>query len=468
MTRSINRKALSPAARSTASDGGMQQGPVLQKLRTLKVEKLELSQAATRALQSALAYTGSTGPARPGRVAARGAMAGAVSAGGGGSAAAAGGALQGAGASTVIPVLGLSLGAAGAALKLLSSGAGMYQNLMQGQQGTLGTMQYLRGGGTGLFVPGGANAEGMSQDEIRRRANRYVRNAELARIYSARARLSESGHDTGGGMTGVKFGLAQGIGGLGGASLFAELGRYGTGGGSKLRRLFGAAELAGMGGLRQAEYFRTLSGMAAQGAGAGFGRMDLHGVGSVMAGLGQGGLMGERALALTRSMHGQLQSKGSLLHNLATVSALGAGKPLVEAMAQAERGATKGNVRGISELLGLDAMDDETRQLLEMNIFGATATDALRARGGIARAATSVGDVQLARTGGRELAQLERSVQGQDYIGTQNAMDAIASTLDQSFELQQKVAHQLSGVMGTVAKAVDGLAAMLAKIEGLL
>ena len=54
-----------------------------------------------------------------------------------------GGALQGAGASTVIPILGLAMGAMGAALKLLSSASGMYQNLMQGQQGTLGSMQYL-------------------------------------------------------------------------------------------------------------------------------------------------------------------------------------------------------------------------------------------------------------------------------------------------------------------------------------
>ena len=36
------------------------------------------------------------------------------------------------------------------------------------------------------------------------------------------------------------------------------------------------------------------------------------------------------------------------------------------------------------------------------------------------------------------------------------------------FELQQKAAHQISGVMGTAAKAVDGLAGMLNKIGGLL
>ena len=342
-------------------------------------------------------------------------------------------------------------------MKLLSSASGMYQNLMQGQQGTLGSMQYLRGG-RGLVVPGGSQAGSLSPEELRKRSNRYVRNAELAQIYSARARLSQSGEDTSGDWTGVKFGLAQGIGGLGGASLFGELGRYGTSYAGRQRSVFGAAQLAGMGGLRQAEFFRQMSGMASQGVSAGFGRMDLDSVGGVMAGLGQGGLMGERAMSLTRSMHGQFQQKGSTLNSLALAAALD--KPetsIVEAMGAAEKGATRQNMKGVSGLLGLGAMDKESRQLLEMNVFGATATDVLSTKGGIAGAALSTGFGDISEAGHTALGKLQGRVTGQSYIQTQNVMDSLASTLERSFELQQTVAKKMTGVMQTVGDLIGKL-----------
>ena len=453
-----------PAGKEGAGAPGLQgQGPLrAESIKSLKVEKMELAPGAASALGKALGRAGGGAGALGGGTGAglgagramagmgAGANAGAASAG-------LGGALQGAGASTVIPVLGLALGAAGAGMKLLSSASGMYQNLMQGQQGTLGTMQYLQGG-RGLVVPGGSKAGSLSSAELRGKSNRYVRNAELAQIYSARARLSESGEDTSGDWTGVKFGLAQGLGGLGGASLFGELGRYGASRAGRMRSVFGAAELSGMGGLRQAEFFRSLSGMASQGVSAGFGRMDLDGVGGVMAGLGQGGLMGERAMSLTRSMHGQFQQKGSTLNSLALAAALDKpGTSIVEAMGAAEKGATRQNMRGVSGLLGLGGMDKESRQLLEMNVFGATATDVLSTKGGIAGAALSTGSKEISGAGGAALGKLQGRVKGQSYIQTQNVMDSLASTLEQSFELQQNIAKKLTGVMQTVAGMIDKL-----------
>ncbi len=440
-------------------------------LKSLRVEKLELSVTAARALGGAIAKSTRAGGGLVGRGVmpsmGMGAAGGGQSTGGG--AGALGGALTGAGASTVIPGLGLALGAAGASMKLLSSASGMYQNLMQGQQGTLGTMQFLRGSDEGLVVPGGLKAGDLSSKELRRKASPLVRNAELAQIHAARARLSGSGRDTGGSTAGIQFGLAQGMGGLGGATLFSELGRYGQGGGAKMQSVMGAAQLGGMGGLRQGEFFRQLSGMASQGVSAGFGRMDLPGVGATMAGLGQGGLMGERAMSLTRSMHGQFQQRGSMLNSLALAGALETpGTSIVKAMAQAEKGATRGNIQSVSKLLGLGDLDKESRQLLEMNIFGATATDVMSARGGIAGAATSVRDEQLSLAGGQALGTLQGRVTGQEYIRTQNVMDSLASTLDKSFELQQNIARKVTGVMQKVGKAVDSLSETINKLVGYL
>ena len=448
------------AAKEGAGVPGLQgQGLKADSIKSLKVEKMELAPGAASALGKALGRAGGTGAmgtgagfgaARPMGAVGAGASAGAASAG-------LGGALTGAGASTVIPVLGLALGAAGAGMKLLSSASGMYQNLMQGQQGTLGTMQYLKGG-SGLVVPGGKDADSLSPEALRKKANPFVRNAELAQIYSSRARLSRSGEDTNGDWTGVQFGLAQGMGGLGGASLFGELGRYGTSHTGKQRSVFGAAELSGMGGLRQAEFFKQMSGMASQGVSAGFGRMDLDGVGGVMAGLGQGGLIGERAMSLTRNMHGQFQQKGSTLNSLALAAALDKpGTSIVEAMGAAEKGATRSNMKGVSGLLGLGGMDKESRQLLEMNVFGATATDVLSAKDGIAGSALSTGFGKISDEGEGAIGKLQGRVRGQSYIQTQNVMDSLASTLEQSFELQQNIAKKLTGVMQTVAGMMDKL-----------
>ena len=41
------------------------------------------------------------------------------------------------------------------------------------------------------MVPGGKDAGDLSPEALRKKANPYVRNAELAQIYSARARLSQ-------------------------------------------------------------------------------------------------------------------------------------------------------------------------------------------------------------------------------------------------------------------------------------
>ena len=188
------------------------QGLKADSIKSLKVEKMELAPGAASALGKALGRVGGGAGAMRGVGAGLGAgrAMGAVGAGGSAGAASAGlgGALQGAGASTVIPILGLAMGAMGAGLKLLSSASGMYQNLMQGQQGTLGTMQYLKGG-SGLVVPGGSQADSLSPEALRKKANPYVRNAELAQIYSARARLSQSGEDTSGDWLGTQFGLAK-------------------------------------------------------------------------------------------------------------------------------------------------------------------------------------------------------------------------------------------------------------------
>ena len=252
------------------------------------------------------------------------------------------------------------------------------------------------------------------------------------------------------------------MGGLGGASLFGELGRYGTSHAGKQRSVFGAAELSGMGGLRQAEFFKQMSGMASQGVSAGFGRMDLDGVGGVMAGLGKGGLMGERAMSLTRSMHGQFQQKGSTLNSLALAAALDKpGTSIVEAMGAAEKGATRKNMKGVSGLLGLGGMDKESRQLLEMNVFGATATDVLSAKGGIAGSALSADFGEISDAGEGAIGKLQGRVKGQSYIQTQNVMDSLASTLKDSFELQQTIAKKMTGVMQTVGKTIAKLSSSI-------
>jgi len=376
-------------------------------------------------------------------------------------------------AANAIP-LGLGV-AAGAYLSMVSSMAGMHQQSMQSQDSTLDVYgKYISGGGS------------------------LVSNAELAKIGISRSRiiggdadvynsilkkdptqtylhkkgeiqfLNEDGkmkwkkweedeqqryiYNKDNSVTrGMKFGLSQGIGGTQGAELFAKMEKYGNFSGNKddMKKIMSDAIHSGFSGLRQAEFFQTVSGLSENAYTSGMGIQKTSDVSNVLGGLAMTGVRDARLSSVYSGIDQGFKKSGSLMNSIAMAGHLNSGKSLLGAMAGAEEGITsKANMGFMKDLM--KDLDPETRGILEKQLGISTATEA-NERAKTGKNIWEINEqINKKATGADSASNKVESVSGQSYRGTQNATDTAAATLDvfrDAFAQQQAIAKEFLGAL---------------------
>ncbi|NUM42680.1 MAG: hypothetical protein HUU45_13735, partial [Leptospiraceae bacterium] len=262
-------------------------------------------------------------------------------------------------------------------------------------------------------------------------------------------------------VLGIQFGLSQGIGGTAGAELFAKLEKYGQFGGSKndMKKIMSDAIHSGFTGLRQSEFFQTVSGISEKSYNSGMGIQTAADVSNTLAGIKMTGVRDNRISSVYGAMDSGFKTSGNIMNSIAMAGHLSSGKGILESMKESEKGVTsKQNMGFMKELLG--GLDPETRGILEKQWGISTATEA-QERVVNGKNLWEVNEqINRQATGTDAAVNKVEGTTGQSYRSTQNAIDTMAATdktFQQAFQLQQDVAIGLLHLAKNLSKEFQEL-----------
>lgn len=332
--------------------------------------------------------------------------------------------------SAAIGPLAMGLGAVvGAGIGIISSMAGMHQQAMQSQEGTLGAFGGYASGGGGI-----------------------VRNAEVGQIGISRARVlggSAAGQDfdTEGSKLGAQFGVTHGIGGTAGAELFAKLNKFGgfQENESALKKIMTDGIRSGFGGLRQAEFIQQVSGISENAYNSGMGIQSAGQVSGTLSNLRDAGIRDNRLSSVYSAMNDNMTKDGGQMNSMLVAHHMQQnGGDYLAAMAAAEEGmGSQANTAAINQMT--QGMDPKTKAiwLKKQGIITATeGQNSVRLGKDVMDISRQTSTNDQAADYGREAAQAVSNYGGQRHIEHANALDqeaALGDAFKTANDLQDKI-----------------------------
>lgn len=342
-------------------------------------------------------------------------------------------------AALAIPVFGAALGAV---IGAVSTMAGMHQQAMQSQEGTLGAFGKYADGGGGI-----------------------VRNAEVAQIGISRARVlggSAAGQDfdTEGSKLGAQFGVTQGIGGTAGAEMFAKLGKYGgfEENESALKKIMSDGIRSGFSGLRQAEFMQQVSGISESAYNSGMGIQSADQVSGALSNLRDAGIRDNRLGSVYNAMNENMTKDGGQMNSMLIAHHMQQnGGDYLAAMASAEEGmGSRGNIAAINQMT--QGMDPKTKAIwMKKQGFISATEGQTSVRSGkdiLTEAAKITTSNDQAANYGERAASDVRNYGGQEFIRHANELDSLAA-LDTAFKDAYKAQNMIFDLMVDLAKKAN-------------
>lgn len=352
-------------------------------------------------------------------------------------------------AALALPIVGAAFGAV---IGAVSTIAGMHQQAMQSQEGTLGAFGGYAGGGGGI-----------------------VRNSEVGQLAIARSRIlggSAAGQDfdTEGSRLGAQFGVTQGIGGTAGAEMFAKLSKYGgfREDEASLRKIMSDGIRSGFGGLRQAEFMQQVTGISENAYNSGMGIQSAESVAGVLSNLRGAGIRDNRVGSVYGAMNDNMTKDGGQMNSMLVAHHMQQnGGDYLAAMASAEEGMGRaGNIEAIDRMT--QGMDPKTKAIWMKKQGIMTATEGKA----IAESGKTISDLAVktndrndtASDYGASAASHVRNFSGQDHIRHANELDQMAA-LDSAFKDAYKAQNMIFDLMIELAKKAN---ATYETVKGLL
>ncbi|MBM9499745.1 hypothetical protein JWG44_05705 [Leptospira sp. 201903071] len=337
---------------------------------------------------------------------------------------------------------------AGAAISVISSMAGMYQQTMQSQDSTLDAMGYVGGGGS------------------------LIKNAEFAQVGMSRARIiGGEGTDQlkdGKATNGIKFGLSQGIGGTQGSELFAKLNKYGSfkETSSELKKIMSDAIRSGFSGMRQSEFLSNISSASENAYNTGMGLQSAEDISRTFSNIKSSGIRDNRVNSVYQNLNDNVSKKGNFMNSILLSEYTGSGKSPLEAMSMAERGISdKQNANTLKNFMSSLGLDPETQGLLQNQLGITTATESYSMAKDKKNIFDLGADSKISNAGNAAENRVS-NIGGQRYREQANKLDDIIAGKDKEIkDLFEKASDTQDKVFDMLIKLSQKAASKINEIE---